>query len=202
MVSSEIHLAQLWSRLRCETPQVVFYDANVHGRERVLRQALRDAGVPVLELNGLSGEVQGEWVNVARQLSQEFLVPVMVFGVPPTLNRHSDHPMGECIEDPGWLSARQSALINAIEHSDLHQELRRRPEKFGWLCIGWRDPAELPEGNALLLAWTSPLPLMRIRNFSARCPIQLKIEGPDADTLANDVAKQGISVSHWQIAVK
>jgi len=202
MVGSEIHLAQRWSRLRCEMPQVVFYDKNLHGHERLLRRALRDVGVPVLEFNDLSGEAAVGWLNAALHLSQEFLIPIMVFGKPPASYGCIDLPKGECIDDPGWLSARQSALITAIEDSDLHQEWRRCHEKTGWVCIGWRDPAQFSAGNVLLLAWTSPLPLMRIRNFSARCPIHLKIEGPDADTLANDVASQGISVSHWQIAVK
>jgi hypothetical protein len=52
-----------------------------------------------------------------------------------------------------------------------------------------------------MLAWSSPLPLRRIRDFSARCP-DLVVSGPDIDRLAADVATQGISVAQWRFAVK
>jgi hypothetical protein len=202
MISPEIHLAQSWGRLRCERAQLCFYNAELHGSERLLRHAMREAGVPVLEINGLTGDTQSKWIEAAHNVSQEFLMPVLVFGTMADLSHRSNLVMGEFINDAGWLAARQNELTSAIECSDLHQEFRRSHDKTGWLRIGWHDPAELLEGNGLLLAWTSPLPLLRLRNFSARCPKGMKVIGPDADHLATDLAQQGISVSHWQIEVK
>lgn len=202
MSSPEIHLAQSWAHLRCETPQLCFYDAQMHGCEHLFRHALRDAGVPILELNGATALATQDWIDAARNLSQEFLVPVVIFGRPDDLNHINNLPKGQFVHEIGWLTARQSALMAAVECSDLNQEFRRTSDKSGWMRLGWHHPDELAVGNGLLLAWTSPLPLMRIRNFSARCSSQLQIEGPDAETLASDVAGQGISVSHWQFAVK
>lgn len=201
-MSLEVSLAQSWGCLRCEQPQVVRYISGLHGDQQRFRHALRQAGVPVLEMNQAPESVQALWLAEARCLSEEFLSPVVVFGGTTAIEPHIQQPLGQIQADAAWLSARQAALTSAVEGSCLHQEFRRSPEKTGWVRIGWHEEASLAEGNGLLLAWSSPLPLMRIRNFSARCPSQLKIEGPGANLLAEDVRCHGISVTHWQIEVK
>ena len=202
MTSLEVGLAQSWACLRCEQPQVVSYVPRLHGNVQRLRHALHQAGVPVLEMNQAPGDIQALWLSEARCLSEEFLSPVVVLGGLAGIEPTIEQPIGQMQADVAWLSARQVALTSAVENSALNREFRRTSEKSGWIRIGWHEEAALAEGNGLLLAWSSPLPLMRIRNFSARCPWQLQIEGPDANLLAEDVRCHGISVTHWQIEVK
>lgn len=202
MRTLEVALAHRWGRLRCDEPQVIFYDPAVHGDARQLRQALRQAGVPALGLNQPPDQILSNWLAEAAQVSEEFLAPVVVFGGDAALSGPTQDPIGQEQDDIHWLNARQLALTVGIESSGLHREFRRTPAKSGWIRLGWHDEADLTLGNGLLLAWTSPLPLMRLRNFSARCSAHVYIEGCDADLLAADVGSQGISVTHWQIAVK
>lgn len=202
MTSLEESLAKSWACLRCEQPQLVRYVPVLHGSEQALRHALRQVGVPVLEMNQAPGDIQALWLNEARCLSEEFLSPVVVLGALADSEPFIEQPIGRMQVDAAWLSARQVALTSAVENSYLHREFRRASEKSGWIRIGWHEEASLAEGNGLLLAWSSPLPLMRIRNFSARCPSQLKIEGPGANLLAEEVRCHGICVAHWQIEVK
>ncbi len=202
MTSLEESLAKSWACLRCEQPQLVRYVPGLHGNEQRLRHALRQAGVPVLEMNQAPGDIQALWLNEARYVSEEFLSPVVVLGRLVDNEPAIEQPIGQMQVDAAWLSARQVALTSGVENSCLHREFRRTSEKSGWIRIGWHEEGVLAEGNGLLLAWSSPLPLMRIRNFSARCPSQLKIEGPDPNRLAEEVHCHGISVTHWQIEVK
>lgn len=153
-------------------------------------------------MNQAPDDIQALWLNEARCLSEEFLSPVVVLGALADSEPFIEQPIGRMQVDAAWLSARQVALTSAVENSCLHREFRRASEKSGWIRIGWHEEASLAEGNGLLLAWSSPLPLMRIRNFSARCPSQLKIEGPGANLLAEEVRCHGICVAHWQIEVK
>jgi len=205
---TEQRLARAWAQSRCEHPQCIVYRADVHGDPLRLRRALRQAGVPALELNGAPAGVFEAWFATAQALSEEFLIPVVLFGAGsaplPLATRAVG--AGQPVNDVGWLAARQVALQTAIETSALHQEFRRSGTKAGWIRLGWHADAAMTGGdgndNGLLLAWSSPLPLQRLRNFSARCAAHVVVEGPGAQDLAADVASQGISVAHWQIAVK
>lgn len=203
-LSEEFLLARAWAHLRCEQPQCIFYDAQAHGDPIKLRQALRQAGVPALELNQAPTKVFEDWYAAAMALSDEFLIPVVVFGV--AAKGVSEKTLadleGDPVHDVTWIAARQVAMQGAIEASVLHQEFRRSRAKSGWIRIGWQHEGAMPQSNGLLLAWSSPLPLLRLRNFSARCAEHVLLEGPGARDLALDVAAQGISVTHWQIAVK
>lgn len=203
-VSSELLWAQRWARIRCEQPQCIVYEAQVHGDPIRLRRALRQAGVPALELNDAPASVLADWVDAATALSEEFLIPVVLFceGRPHQPVVTLAHREGHLVDDTDWLLARSVALQAVIEASPLHQEFRRSGVKAGSIRLGWHDDAVLAGDNGLLLAWSSPLPLMRLRNFSARCAEHVHFEGPGAGDLADDVASQGISVTHWQIAVK
>jgi hypothetical protein len=201
---AELLWAQRWAKMRCEQPLCIVYEPQVHGDPIRLRCALRQTGVPALELNDASANVLTDWVDAAMALADEFLIPVVLFGagdahLPAATLAHGD---GCLVDDGDWLVARSVALQAAIEASVLHRETRRSGAKVGWIRLGWHDDAALAEGNGLLLAWSSPLPLMRLRNFSARCAERIDIQGPGAGDLADDVASQGISVTHWQIAVK
>ena len=172
------------------------------------RAALRAAEVPILELNGAPAAGMAMWLQEASALSREFLMPVVVFAdnlpeapVEPLGMLHLSGPSSLDVDDAAWLHTRQVAMTRAIETSPLNREFRRHRERSGWIRIGWQPEAVLAEGNGLQLAWSSPLPLRRIRDFAARCP-QITLIGPDAGAIAAEVAAQGISVSDWQFAVK
>jgi hypothetical protein len=175
------------------------------------RAALRQAGVPVLELNDTSPAQVSVWRDAAYAFSAEYLVPVVVFGAnlmagcSGSLALLSDgaleNPAGQLVADADWLRARQVALTRGVETSDLNREFRRSRERHGWIRIGGCQDALLAEGNGLLLAWSSPLPLRRIRDFAARCP-EITLCAADAEAIAQEVAAQGISVSGWRFAVK
>lgn len=198
MTSQELALAQHLACLRCEFPQAVFYDLARHGDAAVLRVALRQVGVPVLELNHAPAEIAAAWLDAADVLSTEFLVPVVVFG---TAAIKSVPVEGHVVNDDAWLQARQIALESAIERSTLTQEYRRSKEKTGWIRVGWQPPSLLASGNGLMLAWSSPLPLRRLRDFAARCP-DLTLYGDHARPLAAEVAAQGVCASRWRFEVK
>lgn len=201
MSTRETAFAQYLSRLRCEDPQWHCYQPEVHGESGLFRQSLRNFGVPVLELNGAPEYVVEIWLAEAMALSAEYLVPVVVFGGGVLLPGGLATGRQVEVTDPAWLSTRQIAVTAAIESSNLNQECRRAQDKSGALHLGWQPESEQHFGNSLMLAWSSPLPLRRIRDFSARCP-ELVVSGPDIDSLAADVAAQGISVAEWRIAVK
>ena len=143
----------------------------------------------------------GRVAGTAMVLSAEYLVPVVVFGGSEISSAGGVLSRQEEVVDPGWLSTRQIAVTAAIETSPLNQERRRARDKSGALYLGWQPDLEQSPGNHLMLAWSSPLPLKRIRDFSARCP-ELIASGPDIDSLASDVGAQGISVAQWRFAVK
>lgn len=193
--------AENLSRLRCEEPQWHFYRPEIHGDAGVFRQSLRNHGVPALELNGAPQAIAAEWLAQAMVLSAEYLVPVVVFGGSEISSAGGLLSRQEEVADPAWLSTRQIAVTAAIETSPLNQERRRARDKSGALYLGWQPDLEQSPGNHLMLAWSSPLPLKRIRDFSARCP-ELIASGPDIDSLAADVGAQGISVAQWRFAVK
>lgn len=171
------------------------------------RSALRHAGVPVLELNDAPEQRAAPWMAEARAYSTEFVSPVVVLGrgsgfegipldgssVPWCSHRQ--------VNDADWVQIRQIALTRGVENSSLNREFRRESSRKGWIRVGWHEDIALAEGNGLLLAWSSPLPLMRIRNFAARCP-QITLIAPDPEALAEDVAAQGITVSGWRFEVK
>jgi hypothetical protein len=201
MSTREVSFARYLSRLRCEDPQWHGYQPEVHGESGLFRQSLRNFGVPVLELNEAPQRVEEIWLAEALALSAEYLVPVVVFGGGDLLSGGLATGLQEEVTDPAWLSTRQIAVTAAIEASPLNQEWRRARNKSGALHVGWQPELEQHSGNSLMLAWSSPLPLRRIRDFSARCP-DLVVSGPDIDRLAADVATQGISVAQWRFAVK
>ena len=193
--------AESLGRLRCEAAALHHYDPAVHGDAAVLRQALRHAGVPVLELNNAPPAVAESWLAHAVALSSEYLVPVFVFGAVLLPAKVSGDGSQQLVDNHAWLVARQVALTSAIESSIINQEERRTREKAGELYLGWQPESKMAKGNVLMLAWSSPLPLRRIRDFSARCP-DLVVCGPESGQLASDVAAQGISVARWQFEVK
>ena len=201
MSTREASFAQYLSRLRCEDPEWHGYQPEVHGASGLFRQSLRNVGVPVLELNGAPKSVAENWLAEAMLISAEYLVPIVVFGGGELSSAGFATGRHEEVTDAAWLSTRQIAVTAAIEASPLNQENRRARDKSGALHLGWHPGLEQHSGNSLLLAWSSPLPLRRIRDFSARCP-ELVVSGPDIDSLAADVATQGISVARWQFAVK
>ena len=171
------------------------------------RRALCQLGIPVLELNGAPEQSAHAWLKEAKAFSEEFLSPVVVFGWGPGFE---GLPLDETampfnldtqVQDTDWVHTRQIALTQGVENSMLNQEFRREPSKRGWIRVGWHEDAQLVEGNGLLLAWSSPLPLMRIRNFAARCP-QITLIAPDPEAMAREVGAQGISVSGWRFEVK
>lgn len=201
MNNPERSFAEHLGRLRCEDAQCHNYLPERHGNPMRLRQALRHAGVPVLELNGAPAGIAESWIAKAKALSAEYLVPVFVFGgsiqpMPIDLSGRA-----ATVADEHWLDARLVALTRAIESSELNQEVRRTRDKSGWLQVGWQPEAQMAQGNGLMLAWSSPLPLKRIRDFSARCP-DLLVSGPDVESLAMEVAAQGVSVARWRFEVK
>jgi len=201
MSTQESAVADYLGRLRCEQPQCHFYQTELHGEARRFRQALRQSGVPALEMNGAPPDVQNTWLAAATAVSAEFLVPVVVFG-----RMHQAHAGAQLIKaqqvlDPAWLDARQVALTQALDHSTLNREWRRSREKTGWVHMGWQPDSDLAAGNALLLAWSSPLPLRRIRDFAARCP-DLRLSGPGVDDLIAEIGAQGISAARWRFEVK
>jgi len=204
-VHPEIALAL--SRQHATESCLVFYMPAAAEEARRWRMALRSAGVPLLELNDADGAAAASWLQAASDFSAEFLVPVAVFGHSMPEQRNLA-PLGvgaptgwPTIEDAEWLHTRQVALTRAVETSGLNQEFRRSHARTGWIRIGWHAEEALAVGNGLQLAWSSPLPLRRIRDFAARCP-EITLEGPDAEAIATEVAAQGISVSGWRFAVK
>ena len=201
MPTQEASFAYYLSRLRCEEPQWHGYQPEAHGDAGLFRQSLRNLGVPVLELNEAPQGVAETWLAEAMVLSAEYLVPVVVFGGSNLSTGGLVAGRHEEVSDLSWLSARQIALTTAIEASPLNQELRRTRDKSGVLHLGWQSKFDQLAGNRLMLAWSSPLPLRRIRDFSARCP-DLVVSGVGVDSLAADVAAQGISVAQWRFAVK
>lgn len=173
------------------------------------RTALRRAGVPVLELNEVPEHLASSWLDGAWAFSGEFLMPVVIFGGQTWAGGLETLALGDkalpkgsrLVADEHWLRSRQVALTRAVETSTLNQEFRRGQERRGWIRIGWQPAATLETGNGLVLAWSSPLPLRRIRDFAARCP-EITLSAPDAEVLADEVAGQGISVTGWRFAVK
>jgi hypothetical protein len=172
------------------------------------RCALRQAGVPTLELNDAPAADAAVWVQEASAFSTEFLMPVVVFAdsAPEALVEslgalYLSEALSRRVDDAAWLHTRQVAITRAVETSPLNQEFRRSRERQGWIRIGWQPESALAEGNGLLLAWSGPLPLLRIRNFAARCS-EITLFGPDAEGIAAEVAAQGISVTGWRFAVK
>ena len=169
------------------------------------RSELRCRDVPVLELNDAPPTCAEAWLEAAVHFSTEFLTPVVVFAeeVVAEADRtlESATPSQRQVDDPDWLQTRQVALTRAVETSPLNQEFRRSRERRGWIRLGWQPETALAEGNGLQLAWSSPLPLRRIRDFAARCP-EITLIAPDAEALAAEVAAQGISVTGWRFAVK
>ena len=177
------------------------------------RLALRQTGVPVLELNEATASDCVSWLAAATTFSAEYLIPVVVLGA-NVASGNSDlfqgrladpqalaQGLGREVDDAAWRSTRQVALTRAVETSALNQEFRRTRARQGWVRLGWQPEATLDEGNGLLLAWSSPLPLLRLRNFAARCP-EVTLWAADAPAMADEVAAQGISVSGWRFAVK
>lgn len=171
------------------------------------RRALRHTGVPVLELNDAPEQRAAPWLAEAQAYSTEFVSPVVVLGwgsefegIPPD-GSSVPWKSQKQVHDADWVQARQIALTRGVENSSLNREFRRVSSRKGWIRVGWHEDAALAEGNGLLLAWSSPLPLMRIRNFAARCP-QITLIAPDPEALAEDVAAQGISISGWRFEVK
>jgi len=201
MCTKESALAEYLGRLRCESAQCHLYQPQIHGNAELFRQALRYAGVPVLELNDAPIEVAESWRTQAMAISAEYLVPVVIFGGVGLSAPSMALDAQQEVADQDWLDARQVALTSAIESSELNLEIRRSREKSGWLHVGWRPEDTQEQGNGLMLAWSSPLPLRRIRDFSARCP-ELVVVGADIESLASDVTAQGISVARWRFAVK
>lgn len=204
-VHPEIALAL--SRQHVMAPRLLFHAVADAEEACRWRWAMRSAGVPLLELNDAVGDAATDWLQAASDFSAEFHVPVAVFGhsMPERMNLV---PLdtealtgGRTIEDAEWLRTRQVALTRAVETSGLNQECRRSHERKGWIRIGWQPEDVLVVGNGLQLAWSSPLPLRRIRDFAARCP-EITLLGPDAEAIAAEVAAQGISVSGWRFAVK
>lgn len=201
MQTQESQIADHLGRLRCEQPQCLFYQRALHGDAGRLRQALRRAGVPALEMNAAPLDVQGVWLAEAYAVSAEFLVPVVIFSHTSSGPVSASPVVGDAIRDLAWLDARQVALTRALDHSTLNQEWRRSREKTGWVHVGWQEDSALKAGNGLQLAWSSPLPLRRVRDFAARCP-DLTLFGPDIDALVAEIAAQGISPTRWRFAVK
>lgn len=206
MRASHHEIAQALGRQYVPTPRLLWHVAADDEAGHCWRLALRQAGVPVLELNEAADDGAGLWLKTASDLSAEFFVPVVVFS--RDLRRqneillHEGALAGQChVDDVQWLSTRQVALTRAVETSVLNQEFRRSRERQGWIRIGWQPEALVAEGNGLLLAWSSPLPLRRIRDFAARCS-EITMIGLGAEALAAEVAEQGISVSGWRFAVK
>lgn len=201
MTTSESTLAAYWGRLRCEQPQALFYRAEHHGDSGLLRQALRQAGVPALEINNAPAAVREAWLYEAKAVSEEFLVPVVIFadGDSSSCEEISTHVQE--VADQVWLETRLVALTQALDRSALNLETRRSREKKGCIRVGWQTDGAQSTENCLQLAWSSPLPLRRIRDFSARCPA-LTISGPGVDVLGAEIAAQGISTVRWRFEVK
>ena len=198
-------LAQSLSRQHGDQPRLLFEAPEDGDALPIWRAELRHVGVPLLELNGAPAPEAREWLVEAEAFSVEFMMPVVVFGAEaaygPESLRSRDAYSGRQIEDPDWLNTRQVAVTRAVETSVLNREFRRSRERKGWIRLGWQPESMLGDGNGLLLAWSSPLPLRRIRDFAARCP-EITLIGPDAEAIAAEVAAQGISVMGWRFAVK
>lgn len=201
MDTKESTVAEYLGRLRCERPQCFFYQSEDCGDAVRFRQALRQSGVPALEMNSAPQDVQNAWLSAATAVSAEFLVPVVIFGDIQAESQSLKPIVGEVIEDQAWLNARQIVLTRAIDNSTLNQEWRRSREKEGLIRIGWQPESGPDVGNELLLAWSSPLPLRRIRDFAARCP-DLTLTGPGIDALVAEISEQGISAAGWRFEVK
>lgn len=202
-------IAVALSRQHDDQPRLIFGDSVEAADANQWRTVLRHAGVPVLELNHAPCVVGQRWLEVATAFSAEFLMPVVIFGVDnlpkgqALLGAHRDLHAAthRRVDAEDWLHSRQVALTRAVETSPLNQEFRRERGRAGWIRIGWQPDAVLNNGNGLQLAWSSPLPLRRIRDFAARCP-EITLVGPDAEAIIQEVAAQGISVTGWRFAVK
>lgn len=203
------HLAHVLSCSYDSTPRLLRLPDSDLGLALQWRFALRQAGVPLLELGTLPAHGVPEWLAMAESVSREFMLPVVVAVSEPTdpapFEQQIDEYLGRSlvkrIDDAAWLHARQVAITRAVETSPLNQELRRTADRQGWIRIGGQTASAITEGNGIVLAWSSPLPLLRIRNFSARCP-KITFIAPDAEALVAEVAAHGISVSGWRFAVK
>ena len=196
-------LAQSLSRQHSDRPRVILGAADTISANH-WRAECRRAGVPVLELRGAAASATREWLDAALAFSCEFMMPVVVFSDTAAnlaMAAHQALCPTVLVDDPDWLRTRQVALTRGVETSPLNQEYRRTRDRHGWIRFGWQPDTVLAEGNGLLLAWSSPLPLLRIRNFAARCP-EITLYGPDAEAIAAEVAAQGISVTGWRFAVK
>lgn len=211
MYKMDRDVADALARQYCEQPRLLLSGIDLPDAESE-RCAFRQAGVPVLELNDAPPELARPWLEAAQAFSSEYLMPVVVLGqairtarpdVLKTLRQQTDDQAPGChpVTDADWLLARQVAITRAVERSELNQEFRRSRERRGWIRIGWQPETDLAVGNGLLLAWSSPLPLRRIRDFAARCP-EVTLYASDAEALSSEVAAQGISVTGWRFAVK
>ena len=201
-------IAQSLGRCYIETPYLIAAGGLTRAAANLWRLALRQANVPVLELNEASSSCRASWLAAARAFSAEYFSPVVVFGADDRdaldgslAESDALRRAGREVDHHAWLTTRQAALTRAVETSALNREFRRARAKEGWIIMGWQPEAALAEGNGLLLAWSSPLPLLRLRNFAARCP-HICLSAPDAPTIADEVAAQGISVTGWRFAVK
>ena len=204
-------IAAALSRVHTDRPRLIAAGEDTDSGQ--WRSALRQGGVPVLEVNDLPPPLAMPWLAAARAFSAEYLVPVVLLGdqVPAEIEESLAGYLAEGgailpagsreVDDLAWLQARLVAITRAVETSPLNLEFRRSRERRGWIRVGWYPDAALESGNGLLLAWSSPLPLRRIRDFAARCP-EITLYAPDAEAIAQEVAAQGISVTGWRFAVK
>ena len=216
MSDSTVQIARIAQSLACsytEAPCLIAAGDLAAPIANRWRLALRQAGVPVLEINGGAASGCAEWLGAATAFSAEYLSPVVVLGADLAAGNGDvfqgslanpgvlAQGIGREVTEPAWRMARQVALTRAVETSLLNQEFRRTRAKQGWVRFGWQPESVLAEGNGLQLAWSSPLPLLRLRNFAARCP-EVTLWAADAPAMADEVAAQGISVSGWRFAVK
>ena len=127
---------------RCTVPRILFHRTSGAEETERWRSALRQAGVPVLELNEAVGEIADRWLVAASELSAEFLMPVVVMGAVAhpeliPLDQSALIPT-DTVEDTDWCLTRQVALTRAVETAGLNQEFRRSRERKGWIRLGWQ----------------------------------------------------------------
>lgn len=200
------NFAQLMARCYVSEPRLIRVPEDAP-MASLCRTELRRAGVPVLEMNDAVPSEAVQWLAAAQAFSTEFFLPVIVFGGHSELSLMPFEASSmfaaqwHQVDDRAWLHTRQVALTAAVQTSPLNREFRRHRDRKGWIRLGWQPDDVIQEGNGLLLAWSSPLPLRRIRDFAARCPA-ITVIGPGAELIAQDVAAQGISVKGWRFAVK
>ena len=201
--------ARLLARQHVDRPCLIFEHLLDTASSNNWREELRHAGVPVLEMNEAPSAIAAIWLDAASVFSAEFMTPVVVFGASNLLDEYEkldqQHRSAEVcerlVDDRDWLFTRQIALTHAVETSALNQEIRNSHARRGWIRFGWNPESVMTHGNGLLLAWSSPLPLRRIRNFAARYP-EVTMIGPNVEAIAAEVAAQGISVKGWLFEVK